>query len=82
MTNSPFVEKTITDSSLIEHVKWQQTSTLDEHIVGDLTIKFKNSLVSYTYPAVPYETCVSFLEAPSCGQYFAKNIKTLFSYTK
>lgn len=78
----PFIEKTITSSSLISHVKWEQTSTTDEPPQGNLTITFKASPVLYVYPNVPYDIAYDFLEAPSCGKYFSKTIKPLFTYTK
>lgn len=82
MNTLPFIEKTITDSSLISHVKWEQTSTLEDPPQGNLTITFKPSTVTYTYSNVPFDVVENFLSAPSCGQYFSKNIKLGYTYTK
>lgn len=84
MNTQSYTQQTITNSSLIQHVKWEQTSgdaeDKAEEKLGTLTLKFKTSDVSYTYPDVPYNIILEFLSAPSCGQYFSKNIKTKFQH--
>jgi hypothetical protein len=82
MTNLPFIEKTITDSSLISHVKWEQTSTTEDPPQGNLTITFKASPTPYIYVNVPYDVVLALTSATSIGQYFSKNIKLGYTYTK
>ncbi len=82
MSTLPFIEKIITDSSLISHVKWEQTSVTEEPPQGNLTITFKASPTPYVYINVPFDVVENLLAAPSCGQYFSKNIKLGYTYTK
>jgi hypothetical protein len=37
---------------------------------------------TYSYSGVPYSVYENLLNAPSKGQYFARNIKNVYPYTK
>lgn len=78
----PFIDKVITDSSLISYVKWEQTSFTEDPVQGNLTITFKASPVPYVYSNVQFDIVENLLTATSIGQYFSKNIKNIYSYTK
>lgn len=82
MTTLSFVEKNITESSLISHVKWEQTSAAEEPLQGSLMITFKSSSMLYAYPNVPFDIVESFLASSSLGQYFSKNIKPIYTCSK
>lgn len=49
---------------------------------GDLEVDFVNGTHSYIYKNVPYSLYLDFMNAPSKGKFFIKNIRDLFEFHK
>jgi hypothetical protein len=68
-------EKTFSDSSLIERIKY-------DYLMQTLVVKFKNKETKYAYFDIPEELANGFFETKSAGKFFHEFIKNKFTHHK
>jgi len=68
-------EKSFTDSSLIESVKY-------DVLMQTLIVKFKTKSDLYSYFDLPQDVAFGIFDSNSVGSYFSKHIKGKYAYHK